>query len=241
MSSRRIFAETVEEYSPLQAFQQNMEELHRSLDQDEESFQRILDQARASTTPSKTPTKATRYTPQTRYTPSKLSSPLFSPVSENTVPADRDWKSTWDSMRRQLEEQDEAVRRLVHENDDLKRSAVYARQVEAENQQILRELKQIRGHVELLEQENRDLRRELQQSRDEAPPRGSYTPSVRFSDTRRAYTPPPSWKTRTTRHEYSPGTKIVAELAKMVDLNIGDHAPLSLMLDEEIERMAARR
>jgi hypothetical protein len=180
-----------------------------------------------------------------------------------------DWKrGVLDYMRNVLDQQEAAMRCLEQEKTDTKAHyQARVRQLEDENQQLRRALDQTQYDRDALRSEL-DARENYQslprRYQSPSPPRDSRyqqrypsepirTPprsdrnansfhSPRFSVRRQerdaSYYSEPKRPSGMSR--FSPGTRFVAELSKMMDLEVGHHAPLSLIVDRELDRQLTK-
>ena len=93
--------------------------------------------------------------------------------------------------------------------------------------------------IDKLQMENRSLTRQLQMRRND-----EYESNIRSAGSR---TPPqrPAFYDENSRppvdHRFSPGTKFVAELSRVMDLDPEVQVPLSLILDKQWERLSEVR
>lgn len=145
-------------------------------------------------------------TPKRRNRSERTPLPVETPM-EKAEPSPSQWSSILDSMKQLLQEQEDRIRVLEQE--------------QCEYQREIRELKS----------ENTSLRQH-RETTGRRPARSEYYP--RRETACRFFNNVNSSSEDVGLDAFSPGTKLVAQLSKHVQLDVGQHASLSLLLDREL-------
>jgi hypothetical protein len=157
-----------------------------------------------------------------------------------------------------LRDQLKDMRVLEQDNKDMK---AYILQAQEDNQAMRLQMDRLEAQMRTMEQDAHDMARRLRAEQEKqytfttqsrSQPRASpdrRQPSEFYDPRDRDYvprSPPSSWRPREVATEprlpsnlkvdFSPGTKFVAELTKVLDLDAGHHAPLSQILDRQLQR-----
>lgn len=222
------------------SIEKDLDYITKTLDDDDVTFDHILEKARNRHTPNIQRTPPTSSLPtfhenltssrsQLFPTPKSAPRPVESPAPQwlSYIAATED--PTPEQMHRKNMNSIPSPVPNNKNNDDMKSAIESMRNVVERQEARMRQL-------EIENQELRDVIRHLR-SRERMIPQTEprRRPPTEYTPPRRRYE---DISLNPSRREssFSPGTRFVAELSKVMDLEVGHHAPLSLILDRELER-----
>jgi hypothetical protein len=189
-------------------------------------------------------------TPSENNPPRPVETPIIPPPANNSARGTRrmdyagtavdDWEVTLNRMQAKLEEKDHKIKELEHENRELKRllmqqenerTATPGRQPPSPsttyNQQLHRYDNDSSRRQQRSYYNSESANRTFRSTQLSTPPRDDddVVPSRRFD------------VIPEDNDDFTPGTKFVAELARLMKIENGHHAPLSVVLDKHWHKL----